>query len=284
LVFAILDWFDADGMELMLRQCYQPVNHKKVGLVLAGNVPLVGFHDVLMGLLSGHQLFVKPSGKDRVLLEAWLHQLPADIARQVALVERLEEIELDFLVATGSNTTAVQLRDQYQGIPQLIRKNRFSIAVLDGQASENELDALAKDCLLYHGMGCRSVSNVLVPESWESATFLAALDRFPSELLAQGWFDNLRYQAAAFAVSNVHFQKSRNLILLEAKALASPLFGCLNIVRYKDMAHLHSLKAGLEEQLQCSLGLDGLPLGSAQCPALDQFADGVDLLALLREL
>ncbi|MBL0018469.1 MAG: hypothetical protein IPP17_19025 [Bacteroidetes bacterium] len=161
---AMLPWFEGNLLTT-LRNTYPTVRKaRRIGLILAGNLPFVGLHDVLMVLLSGHIAVVKPSHKDAVLLLHLLNRSSPEIQQRVSIKDRILPEEIDFLIATGSNTTARQIEASFANVPKLIRKSRFSVAVLDGNESESALTGLADDVLMYHGLGCRSVASILIPQ------------------------------------------------------------------------------------------------------------------------
>jgi hypothetical protein len=280
-VSAMSGWWSADALAA-LRARHAPVAApKRVGLVLAGNIPLVGLHDLLMVLLSGHKAILKPSHKDQALILALLEASSPALRERVEARPAIAPQDIDLLIATGSNATARAITETYAGIPMLLRQNRFSVAVLDGGEDATDLEALAGDVLAYHGLGCRSVSCVLVHEGMPLAPLVAAFDRYPATRFAPDWQHALRYARAIQTVLDSPMPRCTHLVLEQAQQVAPGKFGTVNIVRYRDAAHVASLLDGLADQLQCIVGTQRLAFGCAQSPGIDDFADGVDTLAWL---
>lgn len=280
-IHAMLPWFEGNVLgELRLR--YPVVTHpQRIGLILAGNLPLVGLHDVLMVLLSGHHAVVKPSHKDRVLLQYLVVHSPAALQASISLVDAILPSEIDFLVATGSNVTARQIDAAYAATPKLIRQNRFSIAVVDYTTSSEDFAQLAEDILLYHGMGCRSVSSVLVPADYDLAVLVEHLDRFAADAFAPCWHDVLRYAQATQIVVGQAEQPCKAIVLEKSKSLQPSKIGILNIIEYASETELQDLLDSVRPDLQCIVGDRQVTFGQAQHPTLDDFADGVDTMELL---
>lgn len=288
---AMLPWFEGEALN-DLRSRYPAISsEKRIGLILAGNLPLVGLHDVLMVLLSGHQAVVKASHKDRVLLQHlmrhWLRRSedpPASLLERVTFVEAIVASDIDFLIATGSNNTARYLATTYYSVPKLIRQNRFSVAVLLGHESQVDLEALADDILLYHGMGCRSVSSILVPRGYELQPLVNALEQFPASRFAKCWADVLRYERATQVMLDKTALPCKTIVLQRTAVLRPEKIGVLNVVEYDTHADIATFIHAITPHLQCVVGKDFIPFGRAQFPAADDFADGVDTLAVLVEL
>ncbi len=281
---AMLPWF---GGNLLtdLRNKYPTVGEtRRIGLILAGNLPFVGLHDVLMVLLSGHVAVVKPSHKDAVLLLRLLERSSPEIQRRVSIVDRIFPNEVDFLIATGSNTTARQIEASFAGIPQLIRKSRFSVAVLDGNESESALTGLADDVLMYHGLGCRSVASILIPNGYDMQPLNAILDRHLPHALAPAWHDVVRFERAKWMMTGARIEPCQRILVLHGQTLRPGGIGVLRIVTYSSDAECAFLLAGAESELQCTVGAHYIPLGQAQRPRLDDFADGIDTLQSLTGL
>jgi hypothetical protein len=285
-IAAMLPWFEG-AVLADLRSHYPAISSpKRIGLILAGNLPLVGLHDVLMVLLSGHHAVVKPSHKDRVLLEHLLalrraKDSPQALQDRVTIVEAIAAQDMDFLIATGSNNTARHLEATFHSVPKLIRQNRFSVAVLVGDESAQELQALADDILLYHGMGCRSVSSILVPRGYELRDLVNALERFPAAGFAKCWADVLRYEKATLAMVGQGEVACKSIVVDRTPSMRPGKIGVLNVVEYADRADLTSIIETTQPHLQCIVGQGFVPFGQAQFPAVADFADGVDTLAVL---
>lgn len=268
---------------LELRDQYAPIaNPCKVGLILAGNIPLVGFQDILIAVLSGHEVIVKPSHKDRILTEWLVDHAPNEIRPKLKIANHLLATELDYLIATGSNNTARQIGAEFRSVPHiLIRRNRYSVAIITGAESDVEMAQLAKDILLYHGMGCRSVSNLFVPRKFDLRPLLDAIEPFDNSLLSDSWWEVQKYQSAILKVLGNELSPCNVIQIKEVEELGVPNFGELNVIRYDSSAENWQKLASAKDDLQCVVGQGFIPFGEAQCPEIDDWADGVDVLQFL---
>jgi hypothetical protein len=253
---------------------------KNIGLVMAGNIPLVGFHDFLSIFISGHRQTIKPSSKDQALIRHLvdkLHSWEPSTRSSVHFSDRL--IGCDAYIATGSNNSGRYFEYYFGKFPHLIRRNRSSIAILSGQEEDQDLAGLADDICLYFGLGCRNVSKIWVPRNYPFNPLLKALDRF-------GWMsdhpkfrNNYDYQLAVLQMNQLAFQTNGTLLLVENRSLHSPI-SVLNF-EYYDSPDSVLTQMAQEQDLQCILGNGRLPFGRAQCPGLMDYADGADTLKFL---
>ena len=280
----LISWLEIDRLEALQRAYPKVAAQKRVGLILAGNIPLVGFHDLFAVLLAGHTAVVKASHKDRVLMTALFEKSPALLKERIEIVEGLANTSIDFLIGTGSNNTARQIKSKFAHLPLLMRSNRYSVAILKGNETDTVLDTLSRDVLLYHGMGCRSISNIFVPKDYELQPLLSALDRFPKDLLASSWWDVQRYQTAIGNVLGKDKKACAAILVKEVERLAVPNFGELNIIRYTETAQYWGQLSTAKDEIQCVVGDGFIPFGEAQCPEVDDWADGVDVLEILTKL
>lgn len=256
---------------------------------MAGNIPLVGFHDLLSVLISGHHLAAKLSTQDSVLMKwiiAQLTDLDARWAERIHLVERLNTV--DAVIATGSDNTARYFEYYFRAKPHIIRKNRTAVGVVQGSETSEELALLGDDIFSYFGLGCRNVSKIFVPEEFDLRTLPPAWSAYESIVHHHKWANNYEYQKAILLVNQQPFLDTRFIILMESKALVSPI-SVLYVERYADQADLHNKLAALAEKLQCVVSARGwykgsFPFGEAQCPALTDYADGVDTLDFLTRI
>jgi hypothetical protein len=258
-----------------------------IGLVLAGNIPAVGFHDLLCVLASGHRAQVKLSQKDAALLP-WmvdrLAELTPALAEKVTFTERLGGF--DAVVATGSNNAGRYFDHYFGKHPNLIRRNRQSAAVLDGTESAADWNGLGHDILDYFGLGCRSVSKLYLPEGYDPALVLDALEPFRDDVLAHSRYrHNYDYQRTLLLLNQQTHLASDFVMLVENPALASPI-SCLHYQRYANKASLQAMLAAEAGQRQVTVGKGpGMtPFGQAQYPGPADYADGVDTLAFLTTL
>ena len=267
----------------------QPEQARRVGLVMAGNIPMVGFHDFLSVLISGHHVLAKTSHQDPVLIP-WLAEQLVRIAPEfgpaVTFAERLNGMEA--VIATGSNNSSRYFDYYFSKYPHIIRKNRTSVAVLSGQESAEELAALGRDIFAYFGLGCRNVSKFLVPPHYDFKPLLDALQPFAPVLDHHKYSNNYDYYKSIYLVNQEPHLDTGFLLLKEEEAFASPL-SVVYYQTYRDEAELALLLAAHREQIQCTVAAgsalpDALPPGQTQEPELWDYADGVDTLAFLDNL
>ncbi|WP_460761463.1 acyl-CoA reductase [Niabella terrae] len=256
---------------------------KQVGIVMAGNIPLVGFHDFLCVLLSGHQTWIKTSSKDEVLLPHLVAKLTAwapELSQQLQFAELLKNC--DAYIATGSNSSAGHFEYYFRNHPHIIRKNRTSVAVLDGQESEKELAALADDVYQYFGLGCRNITKIYVPEAYDFIPLLTAFNKYNYLADHHKYKNNYDYNLALHILNHKQYMSNPSLILVEEPAIFSPV-SQLHYTYYTDRpALIAELKN--RSDIQCMAGRDLLPFGKAQQPELNDYADGVDTMRWLELL
>lgn len=253
-----------------------------VGIIMAGNIPLVGFHDLLCVLLCGHQARVKCASDDAGLTPAavgLLQLIAPDLAAQVSIpAGKLGEVEA--LIATGSNNTARYFEHYFGHLPRIVRKGRTSVAVLDGTETEAELAALGEDVFRYFGLGCRNVSKVYLPQAFDLDRLFAALFPWKDIILHGKYANNYDYNKAIWLMERVPITENGFLLLKEDPAIASPV-AALYYERYADRT---VVEAAIQEQaqaIQCVVGHGHIPFGQAQCPGPGDYADGVDTLRFL---
>jgi hypothetical protein len=252
----------------------------KVGIVMAGNIPLVGFHDLLSTLIAGHTAIVKRSSKDQVLMDFIIKSLihiDPKFEAQILVQEQLKNC--DAYIATGGNTAGNYFEYYFGKFPHIIRKNKTSIAILDGSETLSELAALADDCMLYYGMGCRNVTQIWVPEGYDFIPFLNALKKYNYLLDQHKYKHNYDYQLALLMMGKKLYMDSGGVLMSENP---SP-FAAISQIHYQQYKLGAMPKLNMDE-IQCVVGKNQLPFGSLQKPLLSQYADGVDSLAFLSGL
>lgn len=257
----------------------------RVALVLAGNIPLVGFHDVLCTVLSGHHALIKPSRDDNRLLPALLNEVyktHPELKTFITFTPGKMD-KPDALIATGSNNTARHFEYYFKSTPRIIRKNRTSIAVLDGGETAAELEALGHDVFDYFGLGCRNVTKVLMPEYFELDRLFGAFYKFREIGNHNKYANNYDYHKALWLLNQEPLIENGFLIFKEDQALVSPV-GSLFIERYSDKNYPSKYVQDHREEIQCVVGHDFIPFGEAQRPQLHEYADGVDTMAFLTQL
>ncbi|WP_311136518.1 acyl-CoA reductase [Hymenobacter cellulosilyticus] len=229
----------------------EPEQARRVGVVMAGNIPLVGFHDLLCVLISGHHLLAKPSADDKVLM-AWVAQelttIEPRFTERIAFVDRLNDA--DAFIATGSNNTARYFEYYFSKKPNLIRRNRTSLAILTGEESAETLAALGRDIFQYYGLGCRNVSKLYVPENYSFTPLLDALQPWERVLTHNRYQNNYDYNKSILLVNNVPHFDNGFLLLNEAAPLVSPI-SVLHYGRYASEVDLVDQLTDAAEQIQC---------------------------------
>lgn len=264
------------------------VQPKTVGLVMAGNIPLVGFHDLLSILATGHKALVKLSSKDRFLNQYIINKLieikPA-FKDYIQLTERLEGF--DAVIATGSDNTSRYFEHYFGKYPNIIRKNRHSVAILTGNETEEELQALGKDVFTYYGLGCRNVSKLYLPEQYPVPKLLEAWESFSAVKDHDKYRNNLDYNITLLMLNNVPHYSSEYLAVTEDSTLGSRI-ATLHYEFYTDIREVALQLQVDKENIQCvvtnSNEMNGIPLGQAQQPELWDYADHVNTLEFLLKL
>ncbi|MBL7849060.1 MAG: acyl-CoA reductase [Cyclobacteriaceae bacterium] len=262
---------------------------KTVGLAMAGNIPLVGFHDFLSVLVAGHRLRYKPSSKDTVLLDFIRKRLIEVEPRFGGLIETTDRLNaVDAVIATGSDNTSRYFEYYFRNIPHIIRKNRVSCAVIEGDEPTAEIEKLGTDIFSYYGLGCRNVSTVFVPRDYDLTFFLDAMKGFDHVLDNHKYENNYTYQKSLLMLNQEKFLDNGFLLLRANNRLISPV-GVLHYVVYPDLAALKSEVSSYRDQLQVVVSANGwfegsVPFGKAQFPGLNDYADGVDTMRFLTGL
>ena len=279
----VSNFLQADLLQAWLLNYSLSAQPKVVGITMAGNIPLVGFHDFLCAYLSGHQVRIKLSSKDQILLPHLLQvlaQCDADVLTQIQFTDNLRQC--DAYIATGSNNTARYFEQYFGKYPHIIRKNRTSVAVLDGAETENELAALAQDVFLYFGLGCRNVTQICIPRHYDMAHLFAALSPYKDYMQHHKYRNNYDYYLAIYLLNKVPYLSNDAVLLVENE---NP-FSAVAVLHYRYYDDKASLLTDLQQNqdLQCIVGHEHVPFGAAQSPALYDFADGVDTMAFLCSL
>ena len=264
---------------------------KKIGLILAGNIPLVGFHDVLCVLATGNIALIKLSSSDNKLLPALLSELVKYeplLADHIEYTERLKDF--DAIIATGSNNTSRYFDYYFGKVPNIIRKNRNSVAVLSGKESKDEIELLGHDLFDYFGLGCRNVSKIYLPEDYEIKDFFEPLESFKGIFNHFKYNNNYDYNKSIYLVNLAEHYDNGFLLLKPETALSSPL-AVLYYENYTALDEVEQVLRENEENIQCvvsSLPLNipsgTLAFGAAQHPKLWDYADHVNTIEFLKGL
>jgi hypothetical protein len=258
---------------------------RTVGIIMAGNIPFVGLHDLLCVLISGHGACVKCASEDAGLTPAVLqvlgHIAPEQAGRIEVVTGKLGEV--DALIATGSDNTARYFEHYFGHLPRIVRRNRTSVAVLDGSETEAELALFGEDIFRYYGLGCRNVGKVFAPRGFDLDRLFAAL--YPwKEVVDHGKYgNNYDYHKALWLLDRVPLIENGFLLVKEDTALHSPV-GSLFIERYDDRSLVEERLKKEEARIQCIIGHGHLAFGSSQAPALHDYADSIDTVVFLTGL
>lgn len=262
---------------------------KRVAIIMAGNIPLVGFHDFLAVLLVGHHVLVKQSSNDKQLLPflaKYLEYVAPEFKNRIVFTE--EKLSLfDAVIATGSNNTARYFEYYFKNKPSIIRKNRNSVAVLTGDESEEDMKNLSKDIFTYFGLGCRSVSKLFVPKNYNFDTFFKGMYHWNAIIDNAKYANNYDYNKAVYLMSEFDMLENGFLMIKEDQSYSSPIA----TVFYEYYDSLNDLKEKLSrdvEKIQCIVSngfiKNEVAFGQTQHPKINDYADGIDTVTFLLKL
>lgn len=274
-------WIEA--YDLQIRQA------KNVGLVMAGNTPAVGFHDFMCVLLSGHHVFAKASSHDPVLLKkiaSLLIEIEPRFQDKIYFIEKLNTA--DAIIATSTENTARYFIYYFSKVPNIIRQNRTSCAVLTGLESEEELLKLGNDIFQYFGLGSRSVSKLYVPTGYDFTTFFQRIESYSKVMEHHKYVNNYDYNKSILLVNRIPHQDNGFLLLRESEAMVSPI-SVVYFEPYTQLSDLHERIGQKRQKIQTVVAKEGLiensmPFGEAQKPNVWDYADEVDTMQFLTSL
>jgi hypothetical protein len=265
-----------------------PGTVKTIGLVLAGNIPLVGFHDILCVLMSGHKALIKTSREDDFLIKLimdWVTQVEPGLSDSFSFTDRMKDF--DAVIATGSDNTARYFDYYFGKYPNIIRKNRTSIAIIDKEITQQDFVLLAGDVFEYFGLGCRNVSKLFIHEDvdikmmldqWMSWQWLADHHKYRN---------NYEYQKSILLVNNESHLDTGFTLLKQTSELVAPI-SLVFYDRFRDFSEVVKYTTEYGQKLQCIVGktreVCNVPFGQAQKPELWDYADNVDTMQFLQEL
>ena len=256
---------------------------KTVGLVMAGNIPLVGFHDFLAVMISGHRALIKPSSRDQALIRHLAEKL---IAWSPALGDELQFSEqlkgCDAYITTGSNNSSRYFEYYFSKYPHIIRRNRTSVAILSGHEGAAELAALADDVHLYFGLGCRNITKIFVPAGYGFEPMLEGFEKYAFLADHHKYKNNYDYNLALLILNKKYYMTNGSILLVEEPGVFSPI-SQLHYEFYTDRAAVEKSLLN-NPDIQCIAGMNPAPFGQTQSPGLADYADGVDSLQFLATL
>lgn len=280
------NYLQADQLDILIRTYYLPAENpdpKRVGIVMAGNIPLVGFHDFLCVFITGHRAFIKPSSKDQALIKHLVDKLTewdGEVSTMVQFGEMLKGC--DAYIATGSNNTGRFFEYYFQKYPHIIRKNRTSVAVLTGEETPNELQYLADDVYQYFGLGCRNVTKLYVPVNYNFEALLNAFRKYDHLIDHNKYKNNYDYNLAILLLNHKYYMTNGSILLVEEQSPFSPI-SQLNYEFYESKEELQK-KLHDNETIQCVVGDENTGFGMAQQPGICEFADRIDTISFLLNL
>ncbi|MEY2869950.1 MAG: hypothetical protein RIR01_2453 [Bacteroidota bacterium] len=262
------------------------VKPKRIALILAGNIPLVGFHDFLCVLITGHDVLVKTSSNDQHLLPflaKYLIHIAPELENKITFTEgKLENF--DAVIATGSNNTARYFEYYFKDKPSIIRKSRNSVAILNGEETKEQLIALGEDIFRYFGLGCRNVSKLFVPKGYNFDTFFEAIFEYQDVIQYEKYANNYDYNKAVFLMSNFKLLDNGFLTIKEDNSHASPISSVF-YEYYDDLSEVEKKLEQNTDNIQCivsnNLIKNSIAFGQTQQPKLWDYADNVDTISFL---
>jgi hypothetical protein len=273
-----------------IKEIKEPKTPKTVAVIMAGNIPAVGFHDFMCVLLSGNKILIKPSSDDKILitfLAEFLMEVEPSFKDYILFTDgRL--INFDAVIATGSNNSALYFEKYFGKYPHIIRKNRTSVAILTGKETTEELNLLGNDIFDYFGLGCRNVSKLYVPKGYNFNKFYESIFSFSEIIQNKKYANNHEYNRAIYLLNQEKFLDNNFLILRETNSLHSPI-AVLFYEQYEKQDELSKKLKSLEAELQCVVSNTGLsiktiPLGKSQAPTVFDFSDNINTLYFLNNL
>ncbi|WP_299527126.1 acyl-CoA reductase [uncultured Lutibacter sp.] len=264
----------------------EDITPKNVAIIMAGNIPLVGFHDFLSVLISGHQVIAKQSSNDKhflPLIAKFLEYYNPEFKNKITFTEG-KLTDFDAVIATGSNNTARYFEHYFGKYPNIIRKNRNSIAILTGKETQEELEGLGEDIFQYFGLGCRSVSKIYIPENYNFELLFNALYKYNDIINYKKYENNYDYNKAVYLMSLFKLQENGFIMLKEDESFSSPI--ATLFYEYYDSFKILTEKLALEkDKIQCIAcnenSVNFVKLGQTQHPELSDYADGIDTLEFL---
>jgi hypothetical protein len=270
---------------------YEPFNEspKNIGLILAGNIPMVGFHDLLAVLLAGKNAWIKPSSQDMVMMKLivdLLREINSIYEFRIKIIDKVKGI--DAVIATGSNNTSRYFEYYFKDVPHVIRKNRNSVAFLTGKETDQELRSLAEDVFLYFGMGCRNVSKLLVPSGYDFEPLKKAFLRFSDVMDFHKYANNYHYHKTVYLMNAIPFIDLENVLLQENEAISSPLSVCYfsyynSVDEAKEALRINEAAIQVVVANASSIP-EAIPFGKAQRPEPWDYADNFDTIRFLKAL
>ena len=300
------NWFTSDNIALALlgvrkllekdklEKWIEPYQHEparpgNVGVVMAGNIPLVGFHDFLSVLVSGHRLHMKLSSQDPFLPDYLGKKLVAIEPRFDPFIVKADLLKgMDAIIATGSDNTSRYFEYYFSKLPHIIRKNRTSCAILTGRETRENIEALGKDIFQYYGLGCRNVSKLYVPENFDFECLIESLQPYQNVTSNHKYSNNYDYNKSIYLVNRQPHLDAGFVLFRETEEMVSPI-SVIYYEHYQDADDLQGKLAAQQDKIQCFVGNHKenpgyISFGHSQLPGLEDYADNIDTLEFLARL
>jgi len=293
ILFALDSWSKSliiNNINIWIERYYfKSVEPKKVAVIMAGNIPLVGFHDFISVLISGHDVLIKQSSNDKHLLpflSKYLEYVEPSLKGKITFTdEKLEDF--DAVIATGSDNTARYFEYYFKDKPSIIRKNRNSVTILTGNETKEQLEALSEDVFRYYGLGCRNVSKLFVPVGYNFDSFFEAIYPWHPIINENKYANNYDYNKAVYLMSEFDMLENGFLMLKEDTSYASPI-ATLFYEKYNSIDELKEKLKIDEDKIQCIVSYNitekEVKFGETQTPQLWDYADGVDSVDFLLKI
>ena len=281
----ILHLLEKEKLDTWLSKYWlEPEVPKIIGIIMAGNIPMVGFHDLMCVLLSGNMVAIKMSSHDQVLMSKvieWIIEIEPRFKKNIEVREKLDQV--DAVIATGSDNTARYFEYYFGKQPHIIRKNRTSVAVIDGTETEEEIQALGLDIFTYYGLGCRNVAKVFTPKSFDLTSLFPFFEDYKEIINHHKYRNNYDYYKSIFLVNRTPHLDTGFLLVNSTDDLVSPT-SVLYHQEYKSKVELEKVLESQNEKIQCIVGHGHIPFGQTQSPEPWDYADGEDMLKFLEQL
>jgi len=258
---------------------------KKIAVIMAGNIPLVGFHDFMSVLLSGHSIIAKLSSDDARLLPELVGILTTfddRFSERITLTTGFVK-NMDAVIATGSDNSLKFFEEYFGKYPHIFRRNRTGVAILDGTETKEQMEALGLDIFCYFGLGCRNVSHLIVPQDYDFKTFFEGIFKFGDLINHNKYGNNYDYNRAVYLLNQISIIDNNFVLLKETEDLHASL-AMVNFHRYSQLSEVENYLKAHEQAIQVVVGKNHTPFGCAQTPKIDEFADHVDTMRFLENV
>lgn len=287
-LFALKDMLELDMLQSWIKpySIKEQVNPKRVLIIMAGNIPLVGFHDLLSVIISGHKPIVKLSSSDRILMSLLIEVLitiSPSLKNDIQFIDKVKNKKFDAVISTGTDNSAHYFKYYFRDAKKIIRKNRRSIAILDGSETSLELKGLASDVFAYFGLGCRNVSKVYLPNGYDLNLLFEAFFEYNKIVDHRKYGNNYDYNKAIFLMGNNRLIENGFILLKEDESLHSPV-AMLYYEFYNNKQLVDNFISENKENIQCVVSKDDISFGMTQNPRLWDYADGIDTIDFLRNI